>query len=137
MWLNERGHKLGRTTVRDMLVSETYLGHITSGKQFSKRNAHPAIVTQELFDRVQACKGQRPAKNRELANLCMLRTLTRCANCGGAMSASPTRGKQLPDGTREIIPSYACMALASKCDCTATRERLSLTPWSMTGSWHI
>jgi hypothetical protein len=48
------------STTRQILANEVYLGVIRHG-DFRKENAHPAIVSHELFDAVQATRTTQPA----------------------------------------------------------------------------
>ena len=76
--------------VRAMLRSRAYLGEVNFG-ELHNLHAHDAIITRELFDRVQRTRvsaGVHAKSPRILARLGVLR----CSNCGGRMSASSGGG---------------------------------------------
>lgn len=93
-----------------LLENEAYLGVARSGK-FTKENAHPAIVSEELFRRVQLRREiRRPQEQRSKA---LLAGIVRCANCGHAM----VRDYTVRNGKRYYF--YRCRNLGV-CDSQAS-----------------
>ena len=96
-------------SVRRLLHSEAYLGHLVWGKgakQVRNDDSHKAIISQALFDRVQRIKGDneqfRAAPGRKSTLLLSGVRVLRCETCGGALAtASGVRG-----ATR--TPFYRC-----------------------------
>ena len=75
--------------VRDIVVSETYLGVAHNGTK-RKTGAHPAIVTPELWAKANAVKGVKPVgPNGGYA----LTGLVRCSSCGRVMSHTKAKGR--------------------------------------------
>src|SRR3974390_392651 len=66
-WLNSKGQRtsrgrgFGKDTVREMLVNSACGGYVSGlrSKARSIRGVHEAIVSEELFDRVQQVRGWR------------------------------------------------------------------------------
>lgn len=99
-----------RATVRKILSDESYTGNRVHGKKAkdsptaAKRrtskdewliieNAHPAIISKELFDQVQAMNEKESGKFKDSSiprdtNLNILRGKVFCGDCGKAMKAA-------------------------------------------------
>lgn len=117
-----RGYRFDRATIRSMLRNPIYIGRIVWGKTKTvsvivdgkrvkkqikdtpqvKENAHPAIISDELFNRVQAMFDESrhtyPAHtNATLAN--PLAGLLYCGQCGHAMQL---RGRTKPNDKRVV-----------------------------------
>ena len=72
---------------------------------------HPAIIDQDLWDKVQSVRGTHP-KNHKARNLTNpLAGLMRCGDCGRAIVARPYRNK---DGEERCAPRVQCKE-RSKC----------------------
>jgi hypothetical protein len=85
-WQAEWNH----TTVHQMLKQEVYRGYAYSG-QYVNKAAHPAIIPDDLWHRIQATRGvkhDRPAEGYELSGL------VRCSGCGYAMVHSIERTRR-------------------------------------------
>ena len=120
-----------RTTVRKILNDVSYIGNRVHGrkkketcdsvkKRTSKdewtviENAHPAIISKELFDKVQAVNNnelQKLAKQEARAEVEadfreMLRGKLFCADCGGAMIAKKSSAKT--DSNKSSYIYYEC-----------------------------
>lgn len=97
------GQPWAPTTVRRILTSDTYRGSTTFGKRrthaqtgkvrpaepanwIQASSAHPAIVEEKTFERVQALLPQKQGKPTRSDRVYLLSGLVRCAKCGGAMS---------------------------------------------------
>ncbi len=71
-WLNAtgartaRGRQFGKDTVREMLCNAAYAGYVSGLRDKSRaiKGLHEAIVTDELFDRVQEVRGWRTVGRR-------------------------------------------------------------------------
>ena len=75
---------------------------------------HEPIITQELWNRVQAIqqsKAEKPMKNYEGSYV--LTGLMKCPFCGATMVGTRTVNK-LKDGTKKILRYYSCGAARSK-----------------------
>jgi DNA invertase Pin-like site-specific DNA recombinase len=82
-YLREQGYTATHRAVSHMLRNELYCGHIVWG-ELRHENAHEAIVSDRLFQRVQARRkpvGRKSPSQRILARLGVLR----CGSCGAAM----------------------------------------------------
>lgn len=111
-----------RSGVQTLIANRTYLGevrgqreldhHGRKGEQFVNREAHPAIITPELFATVATRKGHHAGRNGKLAEVGILGGLITCATCGHKL-----RKKSSANG-----PVYACARYygASPCPAPAT-----------------
>ena len=109
----KRGNTFGNNSLHDLLRNEKYIGVLVYGavpyREDGTRNSHaapsentiriedalPPIISQELFDKVQARmsanrrqQAGRPPKNREYP----LKGKVFCASCGAAMSVGISKG---------------------------------------------
>ena len=140
--LNERGipsatgQDWTNPTVRDMLRNVAYCGKIKWGWRANEktykdgaltvsrpRNSeplivpgrHPALVSQEIFDRAQEKLARNPSrpgpKQMEMKN--PLSGLVRCSKCGRGMVRRPY-GDNRPDGL--ICPYTSCNTVSSNLD---------------------
>lgn len=116
--------KWSKQNVAKMLASPTYLGHVVWGrrphdKQERKdvkvrpesewtvcKNAHEALVTQELFDRVQERLAINKRQTRAVAGAYPLSGLIRCTHCGKHYSGGG--GPRGPAGDPERYRIYRC-----------------------------
>jgi site-specific DNA recombinase len=95
VWLNSQGARttkdraFSKDTVREMLVNAAYAGYVTARRDKTRHTPgkHPAIITNDVFDRVQQIRTARtttlnpgrPSTGYALAKL------LRCERCGAAM----------------------------------------------------
>ena len=109
----KRGNAFGNNSLHDLLKNEKYIGVLVYGavpyREDGTRNSHaapsentirienalPPIISQELFDKVQARmsanrrqQAGRPPKNRDYP----LKGKVFCASCGAAMSVGISKG---------------------------------------------
>jgi DNA invertase Pin-like site-specific DNA recombinase len=88
-----RAHGIDRqpSAVRKMLANRVYLGEVHHGKQLPNLEAHDAIVSKDLFDRVQrkTLPGGRQARSEHLL---ARQGILRCGTCGSKMSLGHTMG---------------------------------------------
>ena len=101
-WLNATGARtardrpFGKDTVREMLCNAAYAGYVTAGRSNDRsiRGLHEAIVSEELFDRVQEIRGWRTrvVKPGPPSEEYLLRKLLYCDRCGARMHG--TRGSR-------------------------------------------
>lgn len=82
--LNAQGWTAGR--VKSIVESRVYLGEIASGEH-RNGNAHPAIVSRELWERAN---NRRSSSGRRESGDFLLTGLARCAACGVKMSGQTT-----------------------------------------------
>lgn len=96
------------STTSQILANDVYLGHLQHGA-FVKENAHPAIVSVELFDAVQSARTIRPVAPGALTADRLLQGLARCHGCGRTLKVvHRTRA----DGSR--VSSYYCKDAAGE-----------------------
>lgn len=89
--------------VRSLLSSRTFLGEVRSG-EFVQTGAHPAIIDEGLFRRVQRVNPQATRKgSRGNKPPALLQGIVKCATCGGPMSRDTS---SRPDGTLYLM--YRC-----------------------------
>ncbi len=101
-WLNAKGartarnRQFGKDTVREMLCNVAYAGYVGGLRDKSRtvRGLHEAIITDELFDRVQEVRGWRTRvlKPGRPSEDYLLRKLLLCDCCGARMHG--TRGSR-------------------------------------------
>jgi hypothetical protein len=99
-WLNAkgarsaRGRLFGKDTVREMLSNLAYAGYVSGlrDKSRSIRGPHEAIVSEELFDRVQEVRSWRVrvVKPGRPSEEYLLRKLLCCERCGARMHGCRT-----------------------------------------------
>lgn len=139
-------------TVKQILQSQVYLGHMVQGRRRSEfyagipdrllppeewiivKNTHEAIISQEDFDAVQAiCAEKKRAYHARLGvydhlgkSENILRGLVRCGDCGRPM----IRYKQVYRGKSVayyyMCPNYASMLERSGCSYKFLREEVLL-----------
>lgn len=103
-----RRHGWSHSTTRQILANEVYLGVIRHG-EFRKEDAHPAIVSRELFDAVQATRTTQPVPPGDTTRDRLLPGLARCAGCGKTLKV--VRRKRV-DGSHAV--AYFCKNAASE-----------------------
>lgn len=82
-WLAAQGVSRTVAGVRSLLANRTYLGEVHFG-QWSKTDAHPALVRRELFDRVQRARASAGRKGKS-ERLLARQGILRCGACDGRM----------------------------------------------------
>jgi site-specific DNA recombinase len=118
-WLNAkgarttRGREFGKDTVREMLCNAAYAGYVSGLRDKSRtiKGLHEAIVSDELFDRVQEVRSWRTTvvKPGRPSEDYLLRKLLCCERCGARMHG--TRG------SRAGIRRYQCSTRRHHGDC--------------------
>ena len=97
------GGRWSKSTIHRILTNEHYIGNIVWGKNeegdYDVRcpNAHPAIISEEQFQRVGAkLKDDAPEviHPRKAGNSYMLGDLGQCVQCEGGMEFRPAKGGQ-------------------------------------------
>jgi DNA invertase Pin-like site-specific DNA recombinase len=103
------GRRFGwsHSTVRKILANEVYLGILRYGA-FVKENAHPAIVSRELFDAVQASRTTQPIPPGDTTRDRLLLGIARCSGCGHTLKVVR---RQLVDGS--YVAAYFCKDAAT------------------------
>ena len=109
-WLNAkgmrsaRGRPFGKDTVREMLCNAAYAGYVSGLRDKSRaiRGLHEAIVSDEVFERVQEVRSWRTrvVKPGRPSEDYLLRKLLYCESCGARMHG--TRG------SRAGVRRYQC-----------------------------
>lgn len=112
-WFNAQGarprSKRGTTnftkaTITDMLANRFYTG-VVSYRGDTMPGAHPAIVDEVLFERVERARHARrrlsTATSTRTATPYLLRGIARCSRCGQVLWCSPSRkGRRYRDSSR-------------------------------------
>lgn len=125
----KRGNTFDTASIKEIILNPLYIGKVRFNRyeNWSERKrkgksenviladgVHEPIITQELWDRVQAIqrsKAEKPMKNYE-GNY-ILTGLMKCPFCGATMVGTRTYNK-LKDGTKKVIRYYSCGAARSK-----------------------
>ena len=125
----KRGNSFSIASIKEIILNPLYVGKVrfnryenwSERKRKGKREnvilvdgMHEPIITQELWDRVQAiqqAKAEKPMKNYEGSYV--LTGLRKCPFCGATMVGTRTVNK-LKDGTKKILRYYSCGAARSK-----------------------
>lgn len=102
-----------RSTVNHMIRNPAYLGQATCGKHVHV-DAHPALVSRELWEAANAVKAQAPSRGEGEGTL--LAGLIRCAGCRYVMSRGATQGQR----RRERLVVYTCRRNHSAGRCEAS-----------------
>lgn len=103
-WMNEQDCTNGlatQETVRSIIKGRTCLGEAHSG-EFVKRNAHPAIVSQKLWDEANAIEGKGNRGTGKVARTMLALGLATCANCGRKLQVN------MGGSGEKRYPYYAC-----------------------------
>lgn len=121
-WLNAKGARSARSrlfskdTVREMLSNAAYAGYVSGlrDKSRSIRGLHEAIVSDELFDRVQEVRSWRTrvVKPGRPSEEYLLSKLIHCERCGARMHGCRTG--------REGMRRYQCSTRRHHGDCEQT-----------------
>ena len=108
---NPNPYGWGKSSINSLLHNEVYLGKIVHGKKRkvnfkSKKivkvdeadwcvceNAHEPIISQELWDDVQAKLGSRKREVKEKRTENIFRDLLKCADCGATMQIACPKNK--------------------------------------------
>lgn len=128
-YTTKRGNSFSTASIKEIILNPIYIGKVRFNRyeNWSERKrkgksenviladgVHEPIITQELWDRVQAIqssKAEKPMKNYE-GNY-VLTGLMKCPFCGATMVGTRTVNK-LKDGTKKILRYYSCGAARSK-----------------------
>lgn len=113
-WVSKKGRHVGgrplvKNNIYQLLTNPIYLGKITY-KDEIHQGEHPAIVNEEIYDRVQRMlkrngrTGGAYVRNRYGA---LLKGLVRCVTCDCAMVPSHTV-KRRSDGSTRVYRYYCC-----------------------------
>jgi site-specific DNA recombinase len=107
---SEIGRRFGwsHSTTRQILANEVYLGVARHGP-FRKENAHPPIVTRELFDAADAARTVQAVPPGDTTRDRLLVGLARCHGCGRTLK---TVRRKRADGS--YVVSYFCKNAASE-----------------------
>src|ERR1700722_13277446 len=107
-----------RSTVNHLIRNRAYLGQATCGKHVHA-DAHPALVSVELWDAANAVKAQAPSRGDGEGTL--LAGLVRCAGCRYVMSGGATQGS----ARRERLLTYTCRRhhSAGRCEASCSIKR--------------
>lgn len=109
-WLNAKGARTNRNrqfskdTVREMLCNAAYAGYVSERRDKSRtvKGLHDAIVSDELFDRVQQVRSWRTRviKPGPPSDEFLLRKLICCERCGSRMHGTT--------GSQPRVRRYIC-----------------------------
>lgn len=131
------GKRWGHSSVRRILVNETYAGmayhgtHKRDGKRLTLRNPIeriaipvPAIVPRELWDRVQRRLAANPCNGRPSSRY-LLRGLLHCGACGRRMTGNSRRGHT----TYRCNGRDASRHQGAPCKLCVNARRIDTTVW--------
>jgi DNA invertase Pin-like site-specific DNA recombinase len=96
------------TTTRQILMNDVYTGTIRCGRMVTE-NAHPAILTREQFEAVNASRTKQPIPPGDTTRDRLLLGLVNCHGCGRTLKV--VRRKRA-DGS--FVASYFCKNAATK-----------------------
>lgn len=128
-WLNEsdakprRANQWAPRTVKDMTKNVVYLGVVRKG-DLRKDNAHPALVSESLWAKVQDVTGH--GTHRATGEGYPLRGLVRCAGCSRTMGGGGYKRKGKPN-----VLQYHCTVNHGdgKCPAPANINNNIVVPW--------
>lgn len=109
------GTPINEKTIMDILVNPAFLG-ITHWKpkdapeseRIVREGTHPALVSQELFDRVQSIITRKRSKDISRSSYDYpFSGILKCGHCGNPLHGHTTR-KKLVDGSYKVYRSYHC-----------------------------
>ncbi len=127
--LNQKGYKTKRgntfstDSIKEIILNPLYVGKVRFNRyeNWGERRrkgkseniiiadgVHESIISQELWDKVQAIqqqKAKKPMKNYE--GHYVLTGLIKCPVCGATMVGTRTTNK-LKDGTKKVLRYYSC-----------------------------
>jgi DNA invertase Pin-like site-specific DNA recombinase len=122
---------LSDSGVRDLLRNRVYLGTAYSG-EFEKPGAHPALVSEELFARVQRTwQHKRPSKIVGRDKSLLSRVLV-CATCGGVGEGERVRHLVFD----RSLGSYRCKNEQCPAQVTITADRIEGYVFHEALAWH-
>jgi DNA invertase Pin-like site-specific DNA recombinase len=107
---SEIGRRFGwaHSTARQILANEIYLGTLRHGS-VETANAHPALVSRDLLDAVQASRTTQPIPPGDTTADRLLLGVARCGGCGKTLKVVR---RQRADGS--YVVSYFCKNAASE-----------------------
>src|SRR5579871_525762 len=121
--LGLRTHKDNEVTPQSwdrMLTNELYAGWIVSKKNNVRgRGQHEALISEEIFNRVQVKLGRKSTPHRQVVEEFPLRGLVQCSGCGKNLTAGFAKGKMGGKYAR-----YWCWNSRCQCKATAGRDEL-------------
>jgi site-specific DNA recombinase len=97
---------LSHTTTRQILMNDVYIGTLRCGRMVTE-NAHPAIITREMFDAANATRTKQPIPPGDTTKNRLLLGLARCQGCGNTLKVVQRRRA---DGS--VVQSYFCKDVA-------------------------
>jgi site-specific DNA recombinase len=103
-----RDFGLSHSTVRQILSNDVYLGVVRCGDLVNE-NAHPAILTRDQFEALQASRTKQPIPPGDTTRDRLLLGLARCRGCGRTLKIVQRRRV---DGS--VVQSYFCKDAASE-----------------------
>jgi DNA invertase Pin-like site-specific DNA recombinase len=103
-----RRYGWSHSTARQIIANDVYLGIVRCG-DLARENAHPAIVSRELFEAANAARTKQPVPPGDTTRGRILLGLARCAGCGRTLKQ--VRRPRV-DGTYAV--AYYCKNAASE-----------------------
>jgi DNA invertase Pin-like site-specific DNA recombinase len=106
----EIGRRFGwsHSTTRQILANDVYLGVARHGA-FRNEDAHPAIVTRELFDAANAARTVQPVPPGDTTRDRLLPGIARCGGCGKTLKVV-----RRPRVDGSYVVAYYCKNAASE-----------------------
>jgi hypothetical protein len=112
-----RSGRWTREGVRYMLANAFYVGKVRHGQDLFP-GRHEPLISQELWDQVQAIRRRRgagKARGRKPHRMYLLARLVHCQHCGLPLTAKTSGGR----GRRGETRYYFCPAIRRSVDCPA------------------
>jgi DNA invertase Pin-like site-specific DNA recombinase len=89
----------GKSSAKAIINNRVYVGEVkVPGKDEPKTNAHPPLVSEDLWERANAVGPKRAPRDGRWSSLTRLNGLVRCSGCHKTLAA----------GGRGTKPGYAC-----------------------------
>jgi site-specific DNA recombinase len=102
-----RSFSLSHSTVRQLLANDVYVGTLRCGGLVTE-DAHPAILTREQFDAVNASRTKQPIPPGDTTRERLLLGLAHCAGCGHTLKVVQRRRAD-----DSCVPAYYCKDAAN------------------------
>lgn len=108
------GIKLDRTAIRLILMNPTYLGRVKGANGALYPGRHPALVTEDRFERIQQRLARAATENRRAARKWPFAGVARCAECGHTLRHRSKKNNRYHyvECTNPNFPQKTCGTLA-------------------------
>ena len=122
---NRKGRKMTKSRMHELLRNPFYYGAFRWNNLVYQNAKHEAIITKELFDRVQQMLSRKPdAKYSK--HFYMLKGLVRCGECGGTISWFEKKGHTYGRCNHHLECSQSVCGKEDDCDIAIKEALLDL-----------